>query len=86
MNYKKVELIKDFISTIEKQFPDIKFLYILDGPEDPEDVWVHFQVPDDEEKMSEISDFASTLTSDLLIEYGWLFLICQHNVKYAKAA
>jgi len=86
MNYKKEELVKQFIETIKMKFPEIELLNILDGPEDPEDVWIHFSVPDDEDKITEISHFASGLSSDILLEYGWLFIICPRNIKYAKAA
>jgi len=86
MNYKKEELIDQFVETVKKRFPELEFMKITDGADDPDDVWVHFIVPDDEDKMTEVSEFTGYLTSDLLIEFGWLIIICQHPVKYAKAA
>ncbi len=79
MNYKQKELVDKFISIIKDKYPLIDYLHVTESPDDPNDLWVHFYVPYDENIQTEISEFAGMLSSDFLVEYGWLLIIYQHQ-------
>jgi phenylpyruvate tautomerase PptA (4-oxalocrotonate tautomerase family) len=44
-------------------------------PENPEDIWVHINYPEDENLQIEIGEFSSDLATDILLNYGYSIMV-----------
>jgi hypothetical protein len=75
INFKQEELIKELVKDIEKKFPEVEFINITPSPENPNELWINMRVPDDEDREFELVEFSSNKTMDILLEYGYHFLV-----------
>ncbi len=75
INFKQQELIEGLLEELKKHFPDVQFVDITEGPENPDDVWVNVTEPEDEERELELIKFFSGKTTDILLDYGYHILV-----------
>jgi hypothetical protein len=59
---------KYYQTEILKQFPSVKLLEVVPLPEESAIPWFHFSAPD-EETASALSDFAASLSLELLLQH-----------------
>ncbi len=75
VNFKQKELIREFFHSIKKKFPEVEFVSVTEGPENPADLWINITEPDDEDREIKLSEFAGEKTTDMLLDYGYYITI-----------
>jgi len=75
INFKQKELIREFFHSIKKKFPEVEFVSVTEGPENPADLWINITEPDDEDREIELIEFAGEKTTDMLLDYGYYITI-----------
>ncbi len=87
LNHKQEELIEQLVKEIETKFPETKFVDAVPSPESENTIWLEFTHPDNEEKFMEIIEYAGGRTMDILLDYGYHFLVlpAEANGKLAAA-
>lgn len=75
LNHKQEELIAQLVKEIEEKFPDIKFVEVAPSPESKNTFWLEFTKPDDDDRFIEISEYASERMMDILLDYGYHFVV-----------
>ncbi|MEK7727328.1 MAG: hypothetical protein AAB354_02880 [candidate division KSB1 bacterium] len=86
-NHKQKELIALLVKEIEAKFPETKFVEAAPSAESENTIWLEFTHPDNEEKFMEIIEYAGGRTMDILLDYGYHFLVLpsEANGKLAAA-
>jgi hypothetical protein len=75
MNFKQEELINLLFEKLKKKYPKIKLMNVTQSPENPVDLWINIFSPMNEEKTIELHQYGARLATDILLKYGYLFLI-----------
>ncbi|NJL59149.1 MAG: hypothetical protein HC887_05375 [Desulfobacteraceae bacterium] len=75
INFKQQELIENFVSAVEEQFPDVKFVDVTESPENPNDLWINVTRVRDEDRLIDLLDFCSEKSTDILMDYGYHMLV-----------
>ncbi|MDM8536249.1 hypothetical protein QUF70_05805 [Desulfobacterales bacterium HSG17] len=75
INFKQEQLVQEILSYVNSKFPEVKFIGISESPEDPQDLWIRVTAPVDEDRKSELMDYACDKTMDILMEYGYHMLV-----------
>jgi len=70
INFKQEELIDNLIKTIKNKYSEVELVNITESPED-------------EDRESELFDFACDITSDILVDYGYHMLLMPVSKKAA---
>jgi len=69
INSKQLELSEQLFEKLSQQFPNIKLLGIIESPENPDEIWVNIDIP--EEKEVEIYKVVSEMSVQILLDYGY---------------
>lgn len=75
INFKQQELIDGLLNDLEKNFPEVRFVDITEGPENPNDLWVNVTEPKNEDREIELIEFFSEKTTDILLDYGYQIFV-----------
>jgi hypothetical protein len=75
INFKQEELIKKIMRAIRRKFPEVRLINVTESPEDQETLWLNMTSPEDEEREIELRRFGSEKVTDILLDYGYYFLI-----------
>ncbi len=75
INFKQEELIKKLMRAIRRKFPEVRLIDVSESPEDPETLWLNMTAPEDENREIELRRFGSEKVTDILLDYGYYFLI-----------
>jgi hypothetical protein len=75
VNFKQKELIQNFFHSIKNKFPEVEFVSVTEGPENPADLWLNITEPDNEDREIELIGFAGEKTTDILLDYGYYITI-----------
>ncbi|MCK5524760.1 MAG: hypothetical protein KAI83_16670 [Thiomargarita sp.] len=75
MNLKERELSNQLFTTLKRQFPEIDLVEIVESPVQADGIRVRMIMPEDEDKEIEIREKASEISTDILLDYGYLMLI-----------
>ncbi len=75
INFKQKELIQQIFNAIREKFPEIEFISVTEGAENPDDLWINITAPRDEDREIELIEFAGDKLTDILLDYGYYFLI-----------
>lgn len=88
LNHKQAELIAQLAKEIEGKFPEVKFVEVGPSPESENTLWLDFTKPDDEERLAALIEYASERTTDILLDYGYHFVVLPvvENGKVAAVA
>ncbi|NUO84123.1 hypothetical protein HUU05_28955 [candidate division KSB1 bacterium] len=86
LNHKQKELIEQLVKEIETKFPETKFIDAAASPESGNTIWLEFTHPHNEEKFMEIIEYAGGRTMDILLDYGYHFLVLPSEVNGKPAA
>jgi hypothetical protein len=84
INFKQEKLIDELINTLRNKFSEVEFIDITESPEDSESLWINVTAPKDEDKEIELREFASDITTDILLDYGYHMLVMPTHVKNVK--
>jgi hypothetical protein len=60
---------------LKLQFPELELVGFSEGPEDPDDVLVNVIMPDDEDREIAVRGLAAEISTDILMDYGYLIII-----------
>ena len=71
INFKQQELIEELLEELEAHFPDVRFVDIMEGPENPDNLWINVTEPEDEDREIELTGFFSEKCIDILMDYGY---------------
>jgi len=86
MNFRQKELAYEYFEKVKAVYPEIELVNITESPEDPNDHWINVYMPYDDEKEFELMEFAADIGSDILLEYGYLFLFMPEKKRKHKLA
>lgn len=75
LNHKQKELLEKFTKDIEKKFPEATFLDVIQSPEGTNSLWVEVKQPADEDREIALREYAAELAMNILLDYGYHFLI-----------
>lgn len=75
LNHKQQELIERLTKEIEVKFPEVKFLEAVPSPEGESTILLHFKQPDNDDRFIELIEYASERTMDILLDYGYHFVV-----------
>ena len=75
MNFKQKEIIGKLFDAVKEKFPEIEFISVTEGPENPADFWINVTAPEDEEREDELIEFVGDRGTDILLDYGYYFLV-----------
>ncbi len=75
INFKQKEIIGKLFNAVKEKFPEIEFISVTEGPENPADLWINVTAPEDEEREDELIEFAGDKGTDILLDYGYYFLL-----------
>jgi DNA polymerase III sliding clamp (beta) subunit (PCNA family) len=75
MNFKEKELSLQLFDTLKQHFPDIQLVAIVASPLEESSWRVRIRMPTDEDQEVELREMASTLSTDILLNYGYHILI-----------
>ncbi len=75
LNFKQEELIKEVVNYVREKFPEVRFIGVTESPEDPESLWIRVTAPENENRESELTDYACDKTMDILLDYGYHMLV-----------
>ncbi|MCP4111451.1 MAG: hypothetical protein GY749_38975 [Desulfobacteraceae bacterium] len=75
INFKQEQLIEEIVDYVKGKFPEIRFIGVTESPEDPESLWIRVTAPEDDDRRSELMDYAGDKTMDILLDYGYHMLV-----------
>ena len=75
INFRQEELIEEVVSHVREKFPEVRFIKVSESPEDPESLWIRVTAPEDEDRESELTEYACDKTMDILMDYGYHMLV-----------
>ncbi len=79
MNVKQEQLINELFEKVKQRFPEIELINLQVSPDDSEHIWINVLADMDEEREIELTDYASELAVDILIDYGYAISIMPEN-------
>ncbi len=75
INFKQEELIEKLMNDIRQEFPEVRLIDVTESPDDPETLWINMTAPEDEDRKIRLREFGSEIITDILLDYGYYFLI-----------
>ncbi len=82
INFKQEELIREFFYALKEKFPEVNFVSVTEGPENPYDLWINITAPENEDREIEMIEFAGDRTTDILLDYGYYITIMTRKNNY----
>jgi len=86
LNHKQQELLEELVKDIETKFPETKFVEAYSGLEGENSVWIDFTEPADEDRLIALGEYASERTTDIMLDYGYHFVVLPVVANGATAA
>ncbi len=86
INFKQRELSELLFEKLKKKFPELELVDIIEGPENPNHIWVNVIMPDDEDREIEVYEEAGKISTDILMDYGYMIIISAASSKEKIAA
>jgi hypothetical protein len=65
INFKQEELIEGLMDQLKQRFPEVVLIDVVEGPEDPETLWIRVMSPEDEDREIELMEFSGDLVTDI---------------------
>ncbi len=75
INFKQRELSQVLFDKLQARFPEVELVNIIESPENPNHIWVNIIMPDDEDREVEVYEEAGKISTDILMDYGYLIII-----------
>ena len=70
-NDKQVELAHHLFDQLKTRYPEIELAGLIEAADNPNNIWVRIVMPDDEDREIEMSEMASEISTDILLNYGY---------------
>jgi phosphoenolpyruvate synthase/pyruvate phosphate dikinase len=61
INFKQKELSKMLFEKLQKKFPEIELVEIMESPENPNHIWVNIIMPEDEDREIALAEKAGKI-------------------------
>ncbi len=81
INFKQEELIKKIMRAVRRKFPEVELIKVTESPEGYETLWINVTAPEDEDREMALIKFAANKTIDILLDYGYHFLVMPNNLR-----
>ncbi len=75
INFKQEELIERLMDEIRIHYPEVDLINVMEGPEDPETLWIEVTAPEDEDREMELREFTAEKVTDIQLDYGYHMLV-----------
>ncbi|NJL58706.1 MAG: hypothetical protein HC887_02710 [Desulfobacteraceae bacterium] len=75
INFKQEELIEKLMNDIKNEFPEVGLISVVEGPEDPETLWINVTAPEDEDREMALIELSGDKGMDILLDYGYHLLV-----------
>ncbi len=75
INLKQSELSHMLFDELKQRFPEIDLIEIVESPENPNHVWVRIAMPANEDREIEARKMASEISTEILMDYGYMIII-----------
>jgi len=75
INFKQEELIEKLVNDIRQEFPETELINVVEGPEDPETLWINVTAPEDEDREMALIELSGDKGMDILMDYGYHMLV-----------
>lgn len=75
INFKQRELSQNLFEQLQEKFPEIRLVQITESIENPSAVWIKILVPEDGDREIELQELAGELSTEILLNYGYLITI-----------
>jgi len=86
INFKQKELIDYLLKRVQEKFPEVELVKVDHSAEDPNDLWVKVTKPENEDREFELLEFASEISTDILVEYGYSIMMMPTSNQETEAA
>ena len=83
MNRIQERLVRRLFNAVKEKYPEIEFLSVENSPEDPDDLIVNILISYDEDTEIELTRYAASISTDILMEYDYLIGIIPMREEYA---
>lgn len=84
LNHKQKELVDKMVAKITKKFPEVRFLDIGEGLEDPNEIWIYVTKPSDDDRYNDLIEASAELAMDALMKYGYSIYITPRSEQWAE--
>ena len=79
INHKQQELIDEFFNLVKEKYPEIEFEDLQESPDYPGNIWINVVADMDDERRSEMREFAIDHAIEIYDNYGYLFSLMHSN-------
>ncbi len=79
INIKQQQLVDKLFAKVKERYPEIELINLQISPDDSEHIWINIIADMDEEREIEMTDYASEIATDILLEYGYAISIMPEN-------
>lgn len=86
INFKQKELSEMLFEKLQKKFPEIELVEIMESPENPNHIWVEITMPEDEDREIALAEKAGKISTGILMKYGYLIMISSAVIEEKSAA
>ncbi len=83
INFKQEELIKGFMRQLKEKFPEVEFINVSGSCEGADSLWINVSIPDGDDYLIDVIEFASDILTDIFLEYGYHMLLMPTTKKAA---
>ncbi len=84
LNHKQKELVDKMLAKVTKKFPNVKYLDIGEGLEDPGEIWIYVSKPEDDDRYNDLIEYSASLAMNVLMKYGYSIYITPRSEKWAR--
>ncbi len=77
---KQQELVDELLAKVKERFPSVEFSHLTSSPENPNAIWVHVHVPDDETAL-DVGEYAAHIEIGYLVDYSYSISLMPHVIE-----
>jgi len=71
INFKEMGLSNKLFDQLKAQFPEIELVSIRENMFQRDSIWVNITMPSDDDRNVALSELASEISTDILMDYGY---------------
>jgi hypothetical protein len=75
INFKQMELSQGLFGQLQKRFPEVELVEIVESPVSQESIRVRLIKPADDNRRIELSELAGEISTEILLNYGYHIII-----------
>ncbi len=75
LNHKQQEIVDNYVNELQKHFPEIEFLEVVESPDGPNTLWIMVTTPSTIEREMQLFEFTGEMGINILDDYGYHILV-----------